>query len=208
VDIITSKDDQYAAFASVDVKPTDKLTLTAALRYTKVDFTFDETKDGPTNGGSRTQVITKTSEGAWTPKFAAKYQVDDNAMLYASASKGFRPAGAQPSTLPERCASDLTALGLTTSTVPTSFESDSLWSYEAGTKGACSAARWRSMSAAISSTGRTSSRRCASTAASRMCRTWAMPMARAWNSRSTCARSPGSRWVATSAIPTCTMPMT
>ncbi|WP_432788065.1 TonB-dependent receptor [Novosphingobium rhizosphaerae] len=135
VDIITSKDDQYAAFASVDVKPTDKLTLTAALRYTKVDFTFDETKDGPTNGGSRTQVITKTSEGAWTPKFAAKYQVDDNAMLYASASKGFRPAGAQPSTLPERCASDLTALGLTTSTVPTSFESDSLWSYEAGTKG-------------------------------------------------------------------------
>ena len=135
VDIITSKDDQYAAFASVDVKPTDKLTLTAALRYTKVDFTFDETKDGPTNGGSRTRVITKTSEGAWTPKFAAKYQVDDNAMLYASASKGFRPAGAQPSTLPERCAGDLTALGLTTSTVPTSFESDSLWSYEAGTKG-------------------------------------------------------------------------
>ncbi|MBN8818535.1 MAG: TonB-dependent receptor [Sphingomonas sp.] len=135
VDLITSKDNQYAAFASVDFKPTEKLTLTAALRYTKVDFDFDETKDGPTNSGVRTRVLTSTSEGSWTPKFAAKYQVDDNVMLYASASKGFRPAGAQPSTLPERCAADLAALGLSTSTVPSGFESDSLWSYEAGTKG-------------------------------------------------------------------------
>ncbi|WP_066552374.1 TonB-dependent receptor [Croceicoccus bisphenolivorans] len=135
VDIIQANDRQYAGFASIDVKPTEKLTLTAALRYTKIDFDFTETKDGPTSGGVRTTVNSNTSEGAWTPKVGAKYNVDDDTMLYGSVSKGFRPAGAQPSTLPERCAGDLESLGLSTSSVPTNFESDSLWSYEAGAKG-------------------------------------------------------------------------
>ncbi len=134
-DIITSKDSQVAGFANVDVKPAPGLTLTAGIRYTHVKFNFNEVKDGPTNGGRASTTLTEISEGAWTPKFGIKYQVTDDNMLYASASKGFRPAGAQPSSLPDRCGADLAALGLTATGVPKDFKSDSLWSFEAGSKG-------------------------------------------------------------------------
>jgi iron complex outermembrane receptor protein len=134
-DVITSKDSQIAGFANVDLKPAAGLTLTAGIRYTHVKFNFDEVKDGPTNGGRQTRTITKITEGAWTPKFGIKYQVTDDDMLYSSVSKGFRPAGAQPSSLPERCGADLASLGLTATGVPTDFKSDSLWSFEAGSKG-------------------------------------------------------------------------
>ena len=53
-------------------------------------------------------------------------------MIYASASKGFRQGGAQPIVDPNFCAADLTSLGVTSS--PQDYKSDSLWSYEAGTK--------------------------------------------------------------------------
>ncbi|MBC2665179.1 TonB-dependent receptor [Novosphingobium flavum] len=135
VDIIKATDSQYAGFGSVDIKPTSKLTLTAAVRYTKVDSEFVETKDGSSNLGVRTTVRSANNEGSWTPKFAAKYQVNDDAMLYTAVSKGFRPAGSQPSTLPESCAANLATLGLTTSTIPTTYKSDSMWSYEVGSKG-------------------------------------------------------------------------
>jgi outer membrane receptor protein involved in Fe transport len=55
-------------------------------------------------------------------------------MLYASIAKGFRPGGAQAPVDPSFCAKDLATLGLTSS--PRGYDSDSLWSYEVGSKNA------------------------------------------------------------------------
>ena len=53
-------------------------------------------------------------------------------MVYGTIAKGFRPGGAQAPVDPNFCASDLATLGLTAS--PRDYDSDSLWSYELGSK--------------------------------------------------------------------------
>nr|WP_157190284.1 TonB-dependent receptor [Novosphingobium sp. Rr 2-17] len=134
VNLVNTKEEQIAGYASVDVKPTEGLTLTAAIRYSHVDFDFQNTVDGPSVKNVRTVTTANTKEGAWTPKFGISYKIAPNNMVYASATKGFRPGGAQAKIVNESCAGDLAALGLSES--PTSYKSDSMWSYEAGTKNA------------------------------------------------------------------------
>jgi outer membrane receptor protein involved in Fe transport len=131
-DEASANDRQMAAFASVDIKPLDGLKLTLAARFTRNEFDFRDIRDGPVNGVVRTVVNASQSEEAFTPKISLSYQLDQNNLLYATASKGFRPGGAQPQVSPDFCKADLTTLGLSTS--PTSYDSDSLWSYEAGSK--------------------------------------------------------------------------
>jgi outer membrane receptor protein involved in Fe transport len=53
-------------------------------------------------------------------------------MVYASAAKGFRPGGVNSSFSAALCQADLANLGLTQG--PTGFNSDKLWTYEAGSK--------------------------------------------------------------------------
>ena len=69
-----------------------------------------------------------------TPRFALTYQYTDEDMVYVSAAKGYRSGGGNGATAIGNplCAPSLRALGL--STVPTSYSSDSLWSYEIGAK--------------------------------------------------------------------------
>jgi iron complex outermembrane receptor protein len=69
-----------------------------------------------------------------TPRFGLTYQYTDEDMVYVSAAKGYRSGGGNGATAIGNplCTPSLTALGL--STVPTSYSSDSLWSYEIGAK--------------------------------------------------------------------------
>jgi iron complex outermembrane receptor protein len=71
-------------------------------------------------------------QAGFNPKYGLEYKVNDDDMVYATAAKGFRTGGvnAYSNTL---CAADLAALGLTNTTAQ-SFVSDSVWSYEVGTK--------------------------------------------------------------------------
>jgi outer membrane receptor protein involved in Fe transport len=67
-----------------------------------------------------------------TPKFEIGYQADPDNLYYVSASKGYRVGGGDaPVPIPE-CTADLTSIGLTST--PTTYKSDSLWSYEVGAK--------------------------------------------------------------------------
>jgi len=79
----------------------------------------------------------KSSETATTPKVGLSYQVNDANMLYATAAKGFRPAGANLK-VPTVCGPDLTTFGYVDaqghSTQPLTYGSDSVWSYELGSK--------------------------------------------------------------------------
>ena len=131
-DDIEATDKQYAGFASIDFKATARLTTTAGLRVARNEFDFGETRDGPVNGGKRTFDSASQSSTSVTPRVAASFRLDSDNMLYGSISKGFRPGGAQAPVDPSFCAADLATLGISAS--PRDYDSDSLWSYEAGSK--------------------------------------------------------------------------
>jgi outer membrane receptor protein involved in Fe transport len=131
-DAIDATDKQYAGFASVDYKVTPRFTATAGVRVSKNEFDYEETRDGPVNGGAHTVDGAGQSDTAVTPKVGGSFRLDENNNLYASISKGFRPGGAQAPVDPSFCAADLATLGLSNS--PRGYDSDSLWSYEVGSK--------------------------------------------------------------------------
>ena len=78
-----------------------------------------------------------SSETATTPKFGLTYQIDNDNMVYATAAKGFRPAGASLR-VPSICDQDLRDNGYVDAAgnpiQPTTYDSDSVWSYELGSK--------------------------------------------------------------------------
>jgi outer membrane receptor protein involved in Fe transport len=129
---VRAGDKQLAGFASVDIKPMEGLKITLGGRVTRNKFDFYDLRDGPVNSGVVTVATSQIKETAFTPKVGVSYQINPDNMIYASASKGFRPGGGQLPVDPGFCATDLATLGLTQS--PTGYDSDSLWSYEAGSK--------------------------------------------------------------------------
>jgi outer membrane receptor protein involved in Fe transport len=127
----SSVDEQLSGFVQADYNLTEKLKLTAGLRVSRTTYEADIVADGPLNGGPTSRFVDQ-KESPITPKIGVSYQADPTLMLYASAAKGFRPGASQPENNAPRCAPDLAALGLERS--PTSYSSDSLWSYEIGAK--------------------------------------------------------------------------
>jgi iron complex outermembrane receptor protein len=125
---------QKAVFGQIDWLLTDRLTLIAGARYTRLDGDFEQTLDGPWGGSQPNPPVTQggsTSESSFTPKLGLSYQRDDDNLYYATVAEGFRPGSAQ-TVLPDICGPDLDALGYDES--PNSYDSDSLWSYEVGSK--------------------------------------------------------------------------
>jgi outer membrane receptor protein involved in Fe transport len=69
------------------------------------------------------------------PKVALSYKLPHDAMIYASASKGFRAGGTNPSLVASSlCAPGLAQLGVTASDLA-QVNPDSVWNYEVGAKG-------------------------------------------------------------------------
>jgi outer membrane receptor protein involved in Fe transport len=127
-----SKLTQYAAFADLTFEILPGLDATAALRYFNLEQTIDTRGDGVLNGGD-THGKASTRQSGVNPKFGLAYRVTRDNLIYASAAKGFRPGGGNPfAVAPGQCQADLANLGL--SSVPISYRSDSLWTYEAGSK--------------------------------------------------------------------------
>ena len=131
-------DKQLAAFGEVSYKITDTLKATVGLRVSKIDFTGSVNETGPFLGET---IVTSSSasEKPVTPKAVLSWQPDRDDLVYVGASKGFRPGGVNVG-VGKICGSDLTALGLPVDPVtlerqvPGQFSSDSLWSYEVGSK--------------------------------------------------------------------------
>ncbi|MEM7727991.1 MAG: TonB-dependent receptor [Pseudomonadota bacterium] len=122
--------EQVALFGEATYELTDQLTLTAGARY--YDYT-NELFNPNIN-----QTATSEEDGI-NPRFQIAYEPSDATLLYASAAKGFRPGGAR---LPLILDADTTQAGCE-STLGVNvnadgsldgFESDSLWTYEAGVK--------------------------------------------------------------------------
>jgi iron complex outermembrane receptor protein len=127
-------DKQLALFGQADVNLTDRLTMTLGLRVANAEFEgsahYPETLVvGPevTSSGS-------LKEHPVTPKFGLAYQFDPENMLYFTAAKGYRIGGVNAK-VGQFCYSpggSLDLIGL--KDVPPTYASDSLWSYELGTK--------------------------------------------------------------------------
>lgn len=129
------RDRQMAVFGQVDWEVLDGLTVTAGLRYSEVKFNSRTVSRDPALPADPPLVVTGgATDRPLTPKFGIQYEVNDNLMFYASASKGFRAGGINTfRDTTNSCTDDLADINRTS--VPNSYKSDSLWNYEIGAKG-------------------------------------------------------------------------
>lgn len=126
---------QYAAYAQIDWKIIDPLTLTVGARYfsATISDVVQSTQDiAPPNacnwvfGCVTTPYVTfdgSTKQSKTTYNIALLYNVTRDVNVYVRAASGFRIGGINtdynPANLPQ---------------IPLAFEPDSLWNYEAGIK--------------------------------------------------------------------------
>ena len=124
-------DKQIAGFGQVDFDIIPELTLTAGLRVARTTFDFSTTISGPLGSPVPFTDSGKQPETPVTPKFGIDYRFSPTSNLYASASKGFRVGGFNPRQT-AACGGILAGFGLTGTPGP--YKSDSVWSYEIGSK--------------------------------------------------------------------------
>ncbi|RIK92375.1 MAG: hypothetical protein DCC73_13345 [Proteobacteria bacterium] len=123
---VANRVDAYALFGQASYRVTESLRLTAGLRYSyekkKGDFLYIVTDPfglltGVAGGGVFvSQSAPEESWKAWTPKFGIDYFVNDDVMLYVSATRGFKSGGF-----------NLLGSG-------EQFDPEYIWSYEGGLK--------------------------------------------------------------------------
>ncbi len=125
---------ESAAFADLTYKLTARLKVSAGVRASHTQFSFDETSDGPFGVDANLNPLVTSgsaSEHPVTPKASVSYDLG-NGVVYASARKGYRIGGAN-ALLPNICTQQLQSLGINGQAPP--YTSDSIWSYEIGAKG-------------------------------------------------------------------------
>jgi len=121
---------QVSGFGSLDYKVSETITATMGLRITRSRLDIQDRTDGPFTGLST--IKGRIAESPVTPKFALSWQATPDALYYASAAKGYRIGGVNVPAPLSLCAQDLAAVGL--KQTPTTYQSDSTWSYEIGAK--------------------------------------------------------------------------
>jgi iron complex outermembrane receptor protein len=97
-------------FVNADVDLTQKLTLTAGLRYDRDKGEYDEP--------ARSRHLRETWE-EFSPKVSLSYRFTPNTMIYVSAAKGYLSGGFNEHAAPEN---------------PVSYDQEELMSYEIGVK--------------------------------------------------------------------------
>jgi iron complex outermembrane recepter protein len=127
-----AKDEQYAVFGEATYGLTDKLKLTAGARLSKNKYSFDTFTGGPQLFGPSATGSGNNSENSFTPKLSLQYQADANDMFYTTYAKGYRPGGANNPLPFAACSQDFTNFGI--ANAPTTYNSDTVESYEIGTK--------------------------------------------------------------------------
>lgn len=126
--VIRNETENIAGYIQGDFALTDVITATAGVRYTDESKTFNISDNRPV--GDITDLTTANmialgipitqSEKVWTPRFALQFEANDDLNFYLSATRGFRSGGWN--------ARVNSASGL----LP--FQSEKVWSYEAGTR--------------------------------------------------------------------------
>jgi iron complex outermembrane recepter protein len=137
---------QNAVFGEISYNITSQLKATAGFRRFSFISELSNFESGAISAtGGNTVDATHSSEKdqGIDPKYDISYEVNKQLLLYATASKGFRPGGGNqvvPVSGPVDCEAGLQQVYNTTSFVPSplTFKPDHLWSYEVGEKFASS----------------------------------------------------------------------
>ena len=135
---------QYAAFGEGTYALTSHLKATVGLRYYSYDYSFHDDFAGwgsPLGGATPSiESVSQTHSGV-NPKFNLAYEFDKDLMVYVTASKGYRPGGANqplpttgPLWAPGGVPLSANPFNYPNGKWPESYEPDTLWSYELGEK--------------------------------------------------------------------------
>lgn len=119
VDRIALETDSWALFGEGTYSLSDKLSATVGLRYTVEEKSFDFRRE-PGSGAPPIDLYNEDDWDALSPRFSLAYQASEKALIYASASRGFKSGGfnGRPQ---DRLALD-------------PFDPETVWAYEAGWK--------------------------------------------------------------------------
>ena len=130
---VATTDKQEAVFADVDYHFTDTVKLTVGGRYAHFSEHVNSFIAGPFNGTNGETFIGDNSGNTFDPKAVLTWQPDSTSLFYFSGAKGYRPGGYNPqvNNAQATCQQVLASEGLT---VPRTYDSDSIWSVEAGAK--------------------------------------------------------------------------
>ena len=114
--------EQRAVFGEVSFDVTENFTITAGGRWFEYDRKFELHQESPVgfSGFSVTDAIANTNDSGSVMKLNMAYRFDDDRMVYATYSEGFRNGGSNPVR--------------PTSILPREFTSDELKNYEIGAK--------------------------------------------------------------------------
>jgi iron complex outermembrane recepter protein len=118
---------QYAVFGEASYKLADAWKATIGERYSHFANDLDESQSGilsPSGNAIPSVASFRTTSSGVTPKFNLAYEPNADLTVYASASKGVRPGGAN-GPIPGNI-----GCALTTET----YSPDSIWDYEIGEK--------------------------------------------------------------------------
>jgi outer membrane receptor protein involved in Fe transport len=128
---------QVAPFGELGFELTPDLKLTLGMRYVSAQASYQFVAAGYFTIGLPSPYFQSTRYSASTPKASIEYAINKDSNVYASVSKGFRlggPTGPDPANIPGGpCDQDYANLGIPGA--PLQYNSDSLWSYEIGSKG-------------------------------------------------------------------------
>jgi iron complex outermembrane recepter protein len=131
---------QYAIFGEATYDITSQLRANVGLRYYSYDYKFSSVISGwgsalgaatPSDSG----LIKQSADGV-NPKFNISYEFDTDLMAYLTVAKGFRPGGGNaryPTTGPYWSAV-FAPYNFAGGKWPSSYQPDSVWSYEIGEK--------------------------------------------------------------------------
>ena len=126
-------DRQFAIFGQAEWQLSERLYATLGLRYSQADFEGVTYYAGPVVGDPVAS-HGELRERPLTPKLGLSFRPDADTLIYASATKGYRIGGANPA-VGQFCygpGSALDQIGL--ASVPPTYGSDEVWSYELGAK--------------------------------------------------------------------------
>jgi iron complex outermembrane receptor protein len=124
---------QEAIFGDATYTLNARWDLNAGFRWFDIGQSIDGSFSGVFNGGNSEINDRRSTNIGITPKVSVTYRPFDDHLLYASASKGFRPGGPNDynADIPI-CYGDLQRLGI--GSAPQEYQSDDLWTYELGSK--------------------------------------------------------------------------
>lgn len=132
VETTLTKTKETALFGEFTWEFNDTWSVTAGGRWYDTKITAVNASDGFANSGP-SSYDEKQSESGFNPKLLVQAYLENGTNIYGSASKGFRIGGVNGNLPAGLCGPELDDLGVDPTTT-TTYDSDSLWSYELGFK--------------------------------------------------------------------------